>query len=206
MNGAEENISSFEKHLTAVWRWARSWLPPQVADAMRLSAKRVVHRLGAITSSPATAMCINTHWPGIAERASDGIRLETFSRLVEDGGGRTLLDLGAGPCLFARQAVVAGWRVTAVDARTERVPHGLDGITFIQSDVREFETSGFDCIAILGLLYHLTLTQQEELLTACAYTRSSLRRRCTRRATCRQQHDHGAFTWCARGLPGRGIS
>ena len=97
-------------------------------------------------------------------------RTATFSWLLEEvvPRGGTMLDLGAGPCVFARRAVNAGYRVTAVDGRTDRVPEDLpDEIEFVQSDVRNFEVGGFDVVTILGLLYHLTLSHQLALLRAC---------------------------------------
>ena len=99
------------------------------------------------------------------------LRVQMASRLLGPGEGRTLLDLGAGPCVFSRRARDAGWKVTAVDARTEVLPDDMEGITFVQSDVREFDPSGFDTIFNLGLLYHLPIQDQKRLLTACAYTR-----------------------------------
>ncbi len=62
-----------------------------------------------------------------------------------------------------------GWDVTAVDARSERMPM-TDGIRWVQEDVRTFDVAGFDCIAILGLLYHLGLADQRALLQRCAGT------------------------------------
>lgn len=82
-----------------------------------------------------------------------------------------MLDLGAGPCLFAKRAVRLGWEVTAVDGRIERLPDSLEGITFVESDVRDFEVSGYDTVAILGLLYHLPLADQEALLTTVSQSR-----------------------------------
>lgn len=116
-------------------------------------------------------MDVNATWPGIAEQLSNRIREQTFHHLIGSGEGRSLLDLGAGPLVFARMARDLGWKVTAVDARTERLPDDLVGIEFIQSDVRDFDPSGFDCVAILGLLYHLQLNDQTNLLRACSYTR-----------------------------------
>jgi SAM-dependent methyltransferase len=90
----------------------------------------------------------------------------TLLRQFGPGAGRTLLDLGAGPCTFARIARDLGWNVTAVDARTERVPDAetIAGIRFIQGDVRAFDVTGYDVVCILGLLYHLDLPDQMDLL------------------------------------------
>jgi hypothetical protein len=110
-------------------------------------------------------------WPGIAEQLSNQIRLKTFTELIGDGHGRTLLDLGAGPCLFAKRAAQREWTVTAVDGRTDRLPDDLFPVRFVKSDVRDFDVDGFDTIAILGLLYHLPVEDQVSLLTRCSYTR-----------------------------------
>ena len=99
-------------------------------------------------------------------------RGQVFVHILEDllklREGR-LLDLGCGPCLFAQRAQACGFQVTAVDARSNRVPprDSLGSITFIQEDVREIKTLGFDVICALGLLYHLTLDDQLALLRKC---------------------------------------
>jgi hypothetical protein len=112
-----------------------------------------------------------THDWLLIKETTDRLRVQMAGQLLGPGEGRTLLDLGAGPCVFARRARDAGWKVTAVDARTDVLPEDMDGITFIQSDVREFDPSGFDTIFNLGLLYHLPIEDQKRLLTACSYTR-----------------------------------
>ncbi len=96
------------------------------------------------------------------------IFVHILEELLEVREGR-LLDLGCGPCLFAQRAQACGFQVTAVDARSNRVPPrvALGSITFIREDVREFETPGFDVICLLGLLYHLTLDDQLALLRKC---------------------------------------
>ncbi len=99
-------------------------------------------------------------------------RGRTFVHILEellDSRKRGLLDLGCGPCLFAQKAQDCGFQVTAVDARSERVPPSdvLGSITFIQEDVRKFDTSGFDIVCMLGLLYHLELKDQLTLLQNC---------------------------------------
>jgi hypothetical protein len=100
------------------------------------------------------------------ELAADDKRLSLFAYLLDNTiDGKTLLDLGAGHCKFSKSARAASYEVTAVDTRTERLPDDLDGIRFIQADVRNFDTSGYDVILILGLLYHLTIADQEDLLS-----------------------------------------
>ena len=141
------------------WRALRSHVPERFAESVRAPAKRVLRRVGLLDD------------PEAIEAELGRIRVEKFRALVGAGQGRRLLDLGAGPCIFARHARDAGWTVTAVDARTERLPDDLEGITFVEADVRGYDPAGFDTISILGLLYHLTLAEQQALLTACSYTR-----------------------------------
>ena len=80
-----------------------------------------------------------------------------------------LLDLACGHGLFSIAAHEMGWQVTAVDVRTERMPM-TPGIEWVQHDVRSYDVGGFDAIAILGLLYHLELPDQLELLRRCSGT------------------------------------
>jgi hypothetical protein len=80
-----------------------------------------------------------------------------------------LLDLAAGHGMFSVAAQEMGWRVTAIDARTERMPM-TPGIDWIQHDVRTYDVGGFDVIALLGLLYHLELPDQLDLLRRCSGT------------------------------------
>jgi hypothetical protein len=80
-----------------------------------------------------------------------------------------LLDLACGHGLFSIAAHEMGWRVTAVDARTERMPM-TPGITWLQQDVRETDVSGYDAILLLGLLYHMELDDQLDLLRRCSGT------------------------------------
>lgn len=98
-------------------------------------------------------------------------RLRVFDLILRDvigpGNGRSYVDLGAGPLLFAQRARDAGFRVTGVDARppwTGKVPPGVEAVT---ADVRRFNLDGYDVIGIVGLLYHLTLEEQIDLLRRC---------------------------------------
>lgn len=80
----------------------------------------------------------------------------------------TLVDLGAGHCAFSVIAHNLGFKVTAVDARTVRVPKGLPSdIGFVESNVLNVDLEQYNAICILGLLYHLTLAEQVELLNKC---------------------------------------
>ncbi|MDQ3729973.1 MAG: class I SAM-dependent methyltransferase [Actinomycetota bacterium] len=96
------------------------------------------------------------------------MRTLTFAWLLAEvvPKGERLLDLGAGACIFAQRAVNAGYSVTAVDARAVRRPEELDErINFVEADVRDFEPAEEpDVVAVLGLLYHLPLNEQSDLL------------------------------------------
>ena len=93
-----------------------------------------------------------------------------------------LLDLGAGKGNFSLIAAQLGWDVTAVDARTVRWPDAdrvdpatagmIRRIRWVQADVRAFPiaTGDFDVVCILGLLHHLELPDQVDLLRRCAGT------------------------------------
>lgn len=96
-------------------------------------------------------------------------RLEVFRVLLGTMRPGRLLDLGCGHGKFSLIAHELGWDVTAVDARTERMPE-VEGINWVRSDVREFEIGEYDCICLLGLLYHLELEDQLALLKKCAGT------------------------------------
>ena len=99
--------------------------------------------------------------------ASD--RLKIFARLLRLFPPGRLVDLGAGHGKFSMVAAEAGWDVTAVDARTERNVPAV-GVTWVESDVREFDVTGFDVVACLGLFYHLTVPDQIDLLARCRGT------------------------------------
>ncbi len=106
--------------------------------------------------------------PAFPDDKGGKLRTAIFSWLLGDviTPGKTMLDLGAGPCVFARRGVKAGYRVTAVDGRDERLPDDLDPneIEFIKADVRTFPAGDFDVVTNLGLLYHLELADQIEIL------------------------------------------
>jgi hypothetical protein len=109
--------------------------------------------------------------PGLVAPDVNVLRTRTFRWLLREvlkrAVGATFADLGAGPCVFSRIARDLGYRVTAVDVRDERVPRDLVDIAFVKSDVRAYSPEGHDVIAIVGLLYHLTLEDQLDLLSRC---------------------------------------
>ena len=99
------------------------------------------------------------------------LRLTIVRKLLGTLKPGRLLDLGCGHGKFSLLAQELGWDVTAVDARTVRMP-GTAGIQWVHSDVREFviEPGRYDLILVLGLLYHLELGDQLDLLRKCSGT------------------------------------
>jgi hypothetical protein len=79
-----------------------------------------------------------------------------------------LIDLACGNGMYSIAAHEMGWDVTAVDARTVRMPM-TPGIAWVQQDVRETDVSGFDVVLVLGLLYHMELADQLDLLRRCSH-------------------------------------
>jgi hypothetical protein len=102
-------------------------------------------------------------------KASGESRYRLFDTMLSWFAPGTLLDLGAGHGAFSMRAADAGWKVTAVDARTERFPDD-QRVTWVHEDVRETSLDGYDVIANLGLFYHLTLADQLSLLDRAAGT------------------------------------
>lgn len=86
-----------------------------------------------------------------------------------DVTGKWVVDLGAGPCAFARIAREFGAEVFAVDSRLERLPEDIEkqGIHFIHEDVRNVNLDAYDVVLIFGLLYHFEIGDQVELLRRC---------------------------------------
>jgi hypothetical protein len=97
------------------------------------------------------------------------IRFKLFDTMLAQFPPGRLIDLGAGHGKFSVRASEAGWKVTAVDARTERFPED-PSITWINEDVRTVDLSDYDVIACLGLFYHLTIDDQLSLLDRAAGT------------------------------------
>jgi SAM-dependent methyltransferase len=98
-------------------------------------------------------------------------RLRVFDRalgLLGPAAGRRYVDLGAGPLLFSQRARKAGYAVTAVDARPPWLGAMPRDMAYVCADIRSYPLEGFDVIGIVGLLYHLRLAEQIDLLRRCA--------------------------------------
>ena len=100
-------------------------------------------------------------------RASMDERLRIFRDLLEPLSPGRFADLACGHGKFALIASELGWKVTAFDTRTERMPF-TPGIEWVQQDVRDFDPQGFDCIGLLGIVYHLEVEAQIALFRKLA--------------------------------------
>lgn len=96
-------------------------------------------------------------------------RFQLFDALLGLFHPGRVIDLGAGHGSFSVRAADAGWRVTALDARTVRFQDD-PRVTWVQSDARHADVSGYDLILCLGLFYHLTLEDQLNLLERASGT------------------------------------
>lgn len=68
-----------------------------------------------------------------------------------------VVDLGTGHGGYPTLAADLGWKVTVVDARTERWPDPLPPeVDWVQADMREVDLGQFDLILCLSIFYHLT--------------------------------------------------
>jgi 2-polyprenyl-3-methyl-5-hydroxy-6-metoxy-1,4-benzoquinol methylase len=90
-----------------------------------------------------------------------------------------ILDLGCGDGVYSIEAALRGAEVIAVDARSERMKHGvacaeslgLGNLKFIQSDVRTVtpeKFGDFDVIYLLGILYHFDFPDVFQVLEQVA--------------------------------------
>lgn len=104
------------------------------------------------------------------KRKANGIaRIAIFREILQGIKPGRLLDIATGHGKFAIIAKSLGWNVTAMDARSERFPTGkkASGIEWKTGDIKEFDVRGYDCISMLGILYHLD--KPRELLKRCSY-------------------------------------
>lgn len=110
---------------------------------------------------------IMTATTGQSRKSIGAHRKKAFDQLLGLFPAGACVDLGAGHGAFSRQAADKGWQVTAVDARSERMPED-PRITWTQADIRDIDMAPFDVVACLGLFYHLTLDDQLDLIRRCA--------------------------------------
>lgn len=147
------------------------------APAQRNKAGRVVARAKGVNEQEV----VKTH--GLPEPDGTLKKALIFESILAPLAPGKLLDLGAGKGNFSLSAASLGWEVTAVDVRTVRWPEVdaslqadmaalLESITFVESDVREFTIgrNEYDLICILGLLHHLEVPDQVDLIRKCAGT------------------------------------
>jgi SAM-dependent methyltransferase len=117
-------------------------------------------------------------------------RHQVFHSLISPLKPGKMLDLGTGPGTFSLVAAQLGWEVTAVDARTARIPDPesekrpdraelIRSINWVEADVREFpiRSGEYDLISILGLLHHLGVEDHIKLLKRCSETLTLLNAR-----------------------------
>lgn len=93
------------------------------------------------------------------------IRLNIFNEILSKYSSTSFLDLATGHGKFALVARDLGFKVTAMDARPNRMPSNEKGIKWIVSTVENFDVKGFEIVNCLGLLYHLPLKRQIELIS-----------------------------------------
>lgn len=132
---------------------------------LRRTARRVARRLGRQPRKQVARPQIRWRFP--EGGGSFDQRVELFRSLLALLPPGRLLDLACGTGIFAIAAHDMGWDVTATDARTGRMPM-TPGIRWVQQDVRDTDVAGYDVITILGLLYHLELPDQLDLLRRCS--------------------------------------
>jgi len=109
-------------------------------------------------------------------------RYQIFRSMISPLKPGKMLDVGTGAGTFAMIAARRGWEVTAVDARTVRMPDPeqkdakqaalIKSIKWIKSDIREFQVQHgeHDLICIIGFLHHLEIEDQIKLLMSCSET------------------------------------
>lgn len=91
-------------------------------------------------------------------------RTALVKQVIDEHPCRSVLDVGAGHCVFSILASTMGKTVVAVDARRDRVPEDLHGVEFIQGDATRMDLPAADLTLCLGLFYHLTHAEQLRLL------------------------------------------
>ena len=130
---------------------------------------------------------------------------QVFHSLVFPLKPGKMLDLGTGAGTFSLIAARLGWEVTAVDARTVRMPDPdsekdpgrvdlIRSVRWVEADVRGFPVpeGEYDLICIFGLLHHLELDAQIKLLKRCSNTLTFLAVRVVDRVVLTEGSDEGS--------------
>jgi SAM-dependent methyltransferase len=123
--------------------------------------------------------CEDTGWVPPAANIN-GPKVRRIVQLIQDFARKpfeqlAILDLACGEGVYAIECALRGAEVVALDARTERMSHGiefakrlgLNNLRFEQTDVRSLtvESHGlFDVILCLGILYHLDVPDSFHVL------------------------------------------
>jgi hypothetical protein len=145
--------------------------------ALRRSAANVARRLGFRSSRPASLPAAkapapprpSVEWAYPEGGGSFEHREAVLREILALFPPGRLLDLACGNGMYAVAAHQMGWQVMAVDVRTVRMPM-TPGITWVEQDIRETDVAGYDVILLMGLLYHLELADQLDLLRRCSGT------------------------------------
>ena len=137
---------------------------------LRRLARPIARRLGLRRAAPVKQAAprrpkIEWRYPTLG--GSFERREEVMRELLALFPPGRLIDLACGSGIYSIAAREMGWTVTAVDARTTRLPM-TEGITWVQQDIRETDVSGYDVILLMGLLYHLELEDMLSLLRRCS--------------------------------------
>jgi hypothetical protein len=144
---------------------------------IRSFARRVARRLGLRPTTPPKAAAAKgdpkparpkIDWVYDKSRGGFEGREAILRELLALFPPGRLVDLACGNGVFSIAAHDMGWEVTAVDARTVRMPMTA-GINWIQQDVRETDVGPYDVILLMGLLYHMELADQMDLLRRCSH-------------------------------------
>lgn len=93
--------------------------------------------------------------------------LELFSKELDKSVDETIIDIACGHGKYSILAAKKDFKVTAIDARLDRVPlkdFERLGIEFKQTNLEDLETINQDICLLFGIFYHLDLGQQLDLL------------------------------------------
>jgi hypothetical protein len=93
------------------------------------------------------------------------IKNQQFSELLNLFPPQPIIDLGCGGCPFVGVMQSRGFKVQAIDINSQRVPKKFLSC-FKKGNALSADLSFADLILCSGLLYHLTISEQERLKRA----------------------------------------